>query len=84
MTNTESLTSCPAVFTGLGGYLYENTRANNTFEKGKTYNIIGGSINQSYTNLEIEGFSGTWNSVMFEYDHKKAPLKFNYILTSRH
>ena len=74
---------CYAIFTGQGGYPMENDRANATFEVGKQYIITGGSIRQSSTSLEIEGYGGGWNSVMFDFDWEGAPLVFPY-LTSRY
>ena len=75
--------TCYAIFTGQGGYPMENERANATFEVGKQYVITGGSMSQSSTSLEIEGFGGGWNSVLFDFDWEGAPLEFPYLI-SRH
>lgn len=75
--------SCYAIFTGQGGYPMENERANATFEVGKQYVITGGSMGRSSTSLEIEGFGGGWNSVLFDFDWHGAPLEFPYLI-SRH
>jgi hypothetical protein len=75
--------ACYAVFTGQGGYPGENEKANATFKVGERYVITGGAIGQSSSHLVIEGFDGSWNSVLFDFDWQGAPLDFPY-LTARH
>ena len=71
-------TKCYAIFHGRGGYPEESKRAKETFRVGGQYQIIGGSMSQSRTDLEIKGVEGSWNSVLFHYDETIAPIDFPY------
>lgn len=73
--STDEKPECWAVFHGRGGYPGEKEKALSTFEVGKPYKVIGGSMGQSHTSLTIEGFDGGWNSVMFNVDLRDAPIQ---------
>ena len=70
---------CWALFHGKGGYAYQNTEANELLTVGAKYKIIGGEIGRSSTSLVLEGQTGFWNSVMFDFDHDSAPLEKVYL-----
>jgi hypothetical protein len=72
------LPACYAIFTGKGGYPAENAKANAAFVIGNRYVITSGTMGQSSTSLMIEGVEGSWNSVMFDYDEKSAPIENHY------
>lgn len=77
--STRFSTKCYATFTGQGGYPSENERARSIFEIGIQYLIIGGKIGKYLTEIKLEGFSGYWNSVMFDFNMTTAPLEHSYI-----
>ena len=70
---------CYTIFLGEGGYPNEREKALATFEVGKQYTVIGGTIGRSRSNIIIEGFEGEWNSVLFDVDIFKAPLEESYM-----
>jgi hypothetical protein len=71
--------ACYAIFHGDGGYPDERERAKKVFRVGGQYRIVGGTMGQSSTCIEIEGVDGRWNSVLFHYDETIAPIDFPYI-----
>ena len=56
-----------AKFLGTGGYDRERKIANELLEVGKLYNLEDLCIGSSYTNIWLEGFENSFNSVMFDF-----------------
>ena len=71
-------TECWTTFIGEGGYPGEAEAANKVFEKGKKYKVVGGEIGQAVTHIRLEGYDGSWNSVLFDVDISTAPLESLY------
>jgi len=69
-----------AVYHGKPGYgTGEQQRESaKVFEVGKQYKIIGGEMYAYHTDIILEGVDGRWNSVLFDFDYSKAPLKHLY------
>lgn len=78
----ENTELCFATFTGRGGWDGERERAAATFVVGHKYLIVGGSIGRYSSYLEIESHPGRWNSVLFDFDMSKAPLRNDYTLSN--
>lgn len=75
-------------FLGEGGYDAEREQALEVFTVGKKYRVIGGSMGQLSTRIELEGVPGCWNSVLFDIDIHKCPAvkdsyKSSYVMAVR-
>lgn len=67
-----------ATFLGQNGYHGELKRALKILEVGKSYEVIGGDIGQSYTSYRLKDI-GSFNSVMFDADESTLPLNNPYL-----
>ena len=56
-----------AKFLGTGGYDREREVANELLEVGKLYDLVDLYIGSSYTDIWLEGFEDSFNSVMFDF-----------------
>ena len=53
------------IFTGIGGYSGENSRAKEALEVGMGYTLAAVDIGGWHTSIRLHGIEGTFNSVMF-------------------
>jgi len=70
---------CYATYHGEGGYDDQIKRADKIFVKGKRYQVVGGSIHSSYSDIVLKDIAGRWNSCLFDVDIFKAPLLHDYV-----